>query len=378
MNRTVIIIGVYHHNALSLVRCFGVKEIDVIYISYGDGTDYISCSRYVKESYHFQTALEAVDKVIDITDCINLKPTVIIADDEIAAIFDARYDEFIGRCFFFNAGKAGRLSHYMDKVVQSKLALDCGFNVPNTLTCPLTDLERNITKFPVIIKPKESINGGKKIKILKGKDDIPDALIYFTGIKNVLVQDYLEKEYEVVILGASVNSNTIVPGFVKKHRDYLGGTTYSTVYSSKELPSELVNSCKKLVSTIGYNGLWGIECIYSKGVFHFIEVNLRNDATTYSLSVAGVNLPYWYYVSVNQVDKEKRIVENNISQVRTIDSMVEFNDFINVAKRKVGFFLWVKQLRKSECKYYYCKKDKKPYYIQFKWFLRTLANKIIR
>ena len=100
-----------------------------------------------------------------------------------------------------------------------------------------------------------------------------------------------------------------------------------------------------------------IEFIQCDGKYWFIEVNLRCDATTYAVAVAGVNLPV-AYVNATLTDGQIRI-EN--SSIRSIDSMVEFRDVEFVLKGQLNLFKWLRQRAKCECKYYYNCFDRRPY-----------------
>ena len=139
----------------------------------------------------------------------------------------------------------------------------------------------------------------------------------------IQIQQYIKRDKEIVIDGVALpDGNIIIPGYVYKHRDYLGGTTFSTTYPVSALPEEIVCKIKQLVKNIGYEGLFGVELIINKGEYYFEEINLRNDATTYALAVAGVNLPYIYALAKQGFDYQK---EAN-KPIRTINSIVEFRD----------------------------------------------------
>lgn len=371
MNTNVIIVGVIHHNTLSLVRCFGQCGIKVIFLTYGSGDDYVSCSKYINASYTACNSNEALQTLYEITKELKNKPIVITADDDFASLIDLSYDKFKDRCYFFNAGESGRITYYMDKSIQTQLAKETGFNIPITILSKGVNMTHEGISYPVIIKPKESIHGGKKIAVCTSEVDLIDAMREFNENETILIQEYIVKDYEIVILGCSYGSKIIIPGYIIKHRDYLGGTTYSTIYSSACLSQDILDASKKFIEQVKYEGLFGIECIFSKGKYYFIEANLRNDATTYSLCVAGANLPMWYY---SQITGE-RCPEFN---VRSIESMVEFCDLLNVLKCRVNPFKWIKQLRNCECKYFYNQDDIKPYRKGKKLFCEMIVNRIVK
>jgi predicted ATP-grasp superfamily ATP-dependent carboligase len=188
----------------------------------------------------------------------------------------------------------------------------------------------------------------------------------------VLVQQFIKGEYEVVIIGLTINGQSIIPGFAKKHRDYKGATTFSTIYPVSELPRSVVTSSEMLLSYIGYSGLWGIECIKMEEEFYFIELNLRNDATTYSMDVAGVNLPMAYYHACCDGEQIRQLTV----KVKPLNSMVEFDDFNFVLKRTVSLTQWRRELKSCRCRYYYDNNDMAPYRMKRLEYVKFLFNRL--
>lgn len=365
----IIIIGTNHHNTLSMVRCFGEEDLNVKLYIYGDNRSYIASSNYVDEVSYFDSAEDAVAAIP--SDHLN-KPLVIACSDEISSLMDLKFDDFVQRCYFFNASEKGIITTLMDKQNQLELAKECGFLVPDSIEIFPNLIDLPVLHYPCLVKPKESIHGGKNIYICRNVEELKEALNKFNHDYKVLIQDYIKKDYEIVVLGVSIEEQIIIPGYIQKHRDDKGGTTYSTVHPIANLDNKVVESCFRLLKKTRYQGLWGIECIKQDENFFFLELNLRNDATTYALKVAGVNLPLLYL----------RLMENpqariNMKSIRTIDSMVEFNDFNFVLKRKVGLFQWIRELKNSECKYFYSKDDPKPFKHMQRKYMRFLMNRML-
>ena len=368
----IIIIGPNHHNTLSMVRSFGEEGQNVTLFIYGASSSYIASSIYVENASFFVTAIDAIESIFTRKIESHRKPLIIACSDEVSSLMDLLYNELIPRCYFFNAGMPGRVTSYMDKQKQLELAKDCGFSVPMSIDILPKDIPFESMTFPCIIKPKASIYGGKNISICHTKDEMEVALKKYNPRYNVLIQDFIRKEGEIVILGISVRESIIIPGFVQKHREENGGTTYSSIKPISECNPQIIESCKDLINQIGYQGLWGIECIMRGDEYFFIELNMRNDATTYAMKVAGVNLPYMYKKLIELPDKEFAI-----EQVRTIKSIVEFNDFNFVLKGKVCLFKWIREYINAECKYFHSDKDPKPYLLHKKEYYKFLKKRIL-
>lgn len=375
MNHIVktIIIGTNHHNTLSMVRSFGEEGHKVILYIYGAESSYIASSIFVESVYYFKTASDAIDAVSSYSEYTNEKPVIIACSDEVSSLMDMRYDELISKCYFFNAGEAGRITSFMDKQKQLNLAKECGFSVPASVDALPKDINIEDIKYPCFVKPKASIHGGKNISICHSKAELKSSLAKYNPDYNVLVQDFIRKEYEIVVLGLSVGGKIIVPGFIQKHREEKGGTTYATVRPITDLNQKVVDACRQLIKEIGYQGLWGIECIKLGSDYFFLELNMRNDATTYAMKVAGINLPYMYQQilcgSVN---------ESTVNPIRAINSMVEFNDFNFVLKRDVGLLKWIREYKGAECKYFHSSTDPKPCVLKRKEYIIFLRKRILK
>lgn len=365
----VIIIGTSHHNTYSMVRCFGESGLLPNLILYGNESSYILKSRFIATKY---TAIDAVDALSLLTKKYE-SGIIISCTDEISSLLDKSYSSLKNRFAFFNCGSDGLLSQYMDKLQQTEIAKRVGLKVPSSIAGKPSEILgfKDEISYPQLIKPLESIHGGKKIRICNDKESFEKSLKDFDDQCKVLAQDYISKESEIVVLGVSVAGEIHIPGYILKYRDTLGGTTYARVNSISDLPVSLVTSCEKLVNTISYEGLFGIEMIKSRDDYFFIEINLRNDATTYALAKAGSNLPLAYFLK-----KKGQDCDCIFNPIRSINFMVELNDIIHVFKREVSFVKWLKQLKGSQCKYCYCSSDKSAYWPQLRAFNKFIIQMI--
>lgn len=368
----LIIIGVSHHNTLSMIRSVGHEGVKPHVILYGHARSYIECSKYMASFMHVDTAEEAVEALAGFCKGADHKPIVITCSDEISMILDRRYDELCNLCFFFNAGERGRVTHFMDKQVQTTLAKECGFATPWSIECLPGNTPFDKVQYPCIVKPKESVYGGKKFFVCDTLDELKNSIQEFDSAYPVIVQQFVKGEYEIVIIGLTIDGKSYIPGFAQKHRDYKGGTTYSTILPISKLPQSILDAANNMLTSIKYEGLWGIECIKQRDNYYFIELNLRNDATTYSLAVAGVNLPLAYYYSKQEND----IKDFVYNKVDTVDSMVEFEDFNFVLKRTVSLVQWKKQRDRCRCRYYYDTNDMAPYRAKRREYISFLFHRL--
>lgn len=365
----VVIIGTTHHNTLSMVRCFGLAgmRVDVI-LHDGKRDSYVLQSKYIEKSFVTQNVIDAYECLL----CNYPSATVIACSDAIASLMDKNFDAIIDRFNFFNCGKQGLLTKNMDKECQTKFAQSAGIETPKSRMFMVSERTPEDVEYPCILKPLESINGGKKIRVCHNEDELMSALTAFEIGSKILIQHYIVKDYEIVLVGVRINGKTIIPGYVHKHRDRLGGTTYSTIRQISKLPVSLIQSSNRFVDSLSYEGLFGIEVMVKEGKYYFVEINLRNDATTYALAIAGCNLPYIYSQA-----KAGNDFNHLIHPIKEIDSMVEFPDMLFAIKGRVSIIRWLKQRNRCECLYFRSKDDMKPYFSALNEFLKYLLAKIL-
>lgn len=357
----IIVIGNTHHNTLGMVRCIGKIDLLCDLILVDSVPSYIAKSRYVKSTHYLSTENEIIDFLMSKYRDEKSKCIILCCTDTVESILDMNYEKLKDYFYFFNAGEVGKVTSFMNKQTQIDLAKSVGISVPFSI-----EYNGNINDviFPCIIKPIQSICGGKHIESCNDTKTLKNALRNFSSTDKILIQQRINKQSEIVILGVSVNGSVIIPGYILKHRDFNGGTLYSSVCAIEELPKNLVMKCKELISIMHYEGLFGIEFIKDKNDFYFIEINLRNDATTYAMAIAGVNLPEIYITSLQGKSNVAIRIKRNIKAI------VDFNDL----KHKKGFGIttiqWLRQYINAQCKYYWDWKDPIPF------FYAPLKNKM--
>lgn len=276
---------------------------------------------------------------------------LIMTNDIVASEIDKHYNDLNGFYQFANCGVQGRIQEYMDKNLQSETAKACGLNIPITQTVDDKFDYRSVA-YPCVVKPKMSIRGGKNIEICENEEVLRSAIVTYDNASDVLVQQKINKEKEIVLVGCSINGEVIIPAIVDKHRENKGGTTYATVRPITDQESDLVVKCKNLVNVIHYEGLFGIEFMKQEDLYYFTEMNLRTDATTYGVTVSGANLPLAYACN-----------EACVGMVSPINMIVEWKDLKNVLSGRVSLLKWFREMKNAACKYYYSNKDIKPFFM---------------
>ena len=158
------------------------------------------------------------------------------------------------------------ISHVSDGV---ELAKKGGFKVPESIVYVIGTDTLNVPCYPCIVKPLKSIHGGKRFSVCGDRCELEEVLNEYEANNVVQIQEYIRKDEEIVVDGVSVNGDVIIPGYVLKHRDYLGGTTFSTTYPIGKLSEDICTKIRAMIAEIGYEGLFGVELIRSKEKYYY-------------------------------------------------------------------------------------------------------------
>ena len=355
----VIVIGGNHHNTLGVIRSLGYKGLKSYVIVVADcKKPYLCYSKYVSQYKVLSSAEEIVDYLLKIKDA-NSRPVVISCADYVTAVLDSHRENLIAY-YHLPIGK-GNVEKVMDKDIMAKVAHECGIATPENYTFEELMFTDNIK---YILKPLKSIEGSKAdIAIIKSKAGLEHFLSTIHRGK-FQIQNFIEKELEFQLIGCSLNAGemVIIPGVsIILRQPENTNTGFLKYVGFDEFQYDGINACKKFIQTIGYSGLFSLEFLRGKdGKDYFMEINMRNDGNSICVTAAGVNLPYiWYCYCVGKDDWKNETA----NLIRKTIVMPEFDDFVNVLKRKITFLHWIKDVRKTDHFMEYDKTDTKPFYI---------------
>lgn len=317
MHRDVIIIGGNHHNTLGVLRALGIEGLKgrMHLILKAEKNSFICYSKFInKKNIHFITEDDEIPPLlIEISNSLSNKPIVICCGDHFIHVVDSNYDTLKEFAILPNAqGCQNRISYYLTKTHQSEVAKNCGLNVPGNVISSIEDLNPNSICLPCIIKPINSINGGKAdIKICKSNEEISEYKKSYSENHKIIIEQYINKTMEFQLIGCSLEQQIIIPGYTNIIRQPQNTNTGYLKYSPLSdgvISQTLIKNVCSFIRQIGYKGLFSVEFIRDKdGKDYFLEINMRNDGNAYCVTSAGVNLPYIWYKYCD--DKNATITE---------------------------------------------------------------------
>lgn len=357
-----IVFCVDHYNPLGVIRSLGENGIAPNIIVVDEGrAPLVSSSRYASDVRRVRSIDEGFSVLLDIVgSCGAPIPFVITSDDKIESYLDMHYDVLAGKCYFFNAGRAGGVTRYMDKDAINKLAIECGLKVLDAVAVRKGDLAHGLS-YPLITKSIASIVGGWKddVFICRNESELADAYGRISS-DEVLLQRYIEKKNECALEGISVSHGDDVLISISSSYNYLLPSSYSPYMTVSNFEDDSIAcALKEMMAKIGFEGVFEAEFLVDgDGERYFCEINFRNSTWSYASTCADMPLPVLW---------AKAMVEGGISKgmrkkvPEGFSAMVEPTDFKErVLKRRIGIASWLRDLMRCDCRYYFGKKDYKP------------------
>lgn len=218
LENRIVIIGGDHHNTLAVIRDLGAHNCDISILIHGKFSSVkdirVAYSRYARKRVHF--VAESENEIFEwlMSNYVHSeRKTIIFPCSDLAAFsIDVHYEELSQHYLLPGfTGQGGKVAYLMDKLHQKELADQYGIPMAKTWNLSLEDVEFAIPAdmvYPCIIKPQISALGSKAdIRICKDKRMLETMLSQLSdmGYKNVLIQQFLRKKYEVCAYGCIID-----------------------------------------------------------------------------------------------------------------------------------------------------------------------------
>ena len=379
----IFVFGGSHYNTLGLIKSLG-KEGYPIYV-FLEHCNWESCdlrlSKYIKKLYHLNSLEDSLSILKAEYWNEKERPIVLCASDASICFLDKHYnilkDKF---CIFNSKEQQGEINRLMEKINTFPIAERSGFSVIKTWRVnSKSQLPDNIT-FPCLIKGNSSVTSLKTdMAKCENWEDLNEN--FHEGI-DYLVQEYIEKDFEIDVVGFAYNhgKNCIVKGAVRKIRDDLQRqSVYIRLDNLEEYSSKISVFISKYIAEIGYDGIFSIELLAKDDKFYFLENNLRNDGNGYLYTAAGINYPLcWVKYCTGTLNQDYV----NKLNLKTPFYLMQMYDIYNMFEGKVSLFKWIKQAITADAYYVLDIHDIKPFIHSFficsRQFLKKLFRKIIR
>lgn len=361
----VIIVGGDHHNGLGLARIFGLngKKITAIVVS-NKKRSWMATSKFIECSKIFRTEKEAFDYILESFSSQPQKAVLIPYSDRAALELDSRLNEFKENFIVPSINnEEGRIAAMMDKKAQYTWAEQHGVKMAKTVIFNVNEDLSQITSsidFPIILKPVVSAQGSKfDIRICNSRSELKQSIELLKQKKYelILVQQYLAKRSEMLIVGAIADNYTFsVHEVIRRWPEPGGCGSFSQLVADEEV----LKKCSRLlkeISNYGYKGLIDVETFFVDGEVYLNEINWRNSGGSFRAINGGFYYAFWWYMHVLTSTPLPKW-----NPYRKSYSMVEYADFRHVFKRNISLIQWIKDVRKTQNFSVFCKSDIKPFF----------------
>lgn len=354
----VIVLGSDHYNTYGIVRSLGEQNIklDVLIFGHKQKGNFVLKSKYVTNGYVCQSHGEAIEYLLKRYDNTTINIVICCSDEAEEFIID-HHNELSNMCILPVCENPQETKRLMNKSVIGTLAQACGIKIPK----PWEVVDRIIPNdivFPCLTKPMESTKGHKSdIVVCHNKEELTAIINDPNRCSDYVVQEYIEYEKEISILGAVLqNGEVVFSGCIDKLRTCMIGTSSFAVMIDNSVLGNNLEKLKELMKRSGYKGLFSAEFLKKDDQLYFLEVNFRNDGNMYVATASGQNLPYLYVMSCLNDNNPKETTAHYPCYF-----MLEIEDFRTRHKNGVSFRQWKKEFQKADCCLVYNKNDKAPF-----------------
>ena len=357
-------------NAVSILRSLGEVGLRPTVIMVDEGhVPLVSKCRYVGKLIQTKSFDESLQQLLSLADPL-CPPFVYTSDDNHQSLIDLHYDELKQGFYFFNAGEAGRVTHFMDKNNICLAAKECGFTIAESEVLKPGQLPQHI-HYPVITKTLNPYEDGWKrdVGIYHDPESLAKAYTQMVS-KTLLVQEYIVKKNELSMQGFSIDAGQIVYlPFKRQYFRFTDSAYGSYCYYKTYQDDDLYNKIVALLRMIRFSGNFEIEFLEKQdGSLVFLEINFRHALSNYASTIGGINLPYeWAKATLlHSVDG----LHPTKDYFTAINEFKDFNTFVKSGK--IGLLPWLKDLVTADSYYLWNKHDPKPL---FSFYLGKLTRK---
>lgn len=370
-NEDIIIFGRPGYNTLGLIRCLQRDGINFFLLIVQFNSLYATLlSKGVNRYKIVKTEEEGIDFLLKMAD--SCKRVIIPTSDKVELLLDKNFDLLKENYFFPNAGTSGRVAFCMDKYVMLGYAKQNDIIIPYTCVYNIDDELPNNIVFPCLIKPKTSCNGSKAdIAICETRDELVCALRKSKVTQSFLIQEYVKKDYDILVIGCRLQSSgkVVYQGVFKKERwSEVGGDGSFGLIDANVSNYVDVDKLTKFLVDLDYFGPFSLEFGCTNGKLYFFEINMRNDGTSHYFAKLGTNVALLWALDALGMDVSSKKYYKG--EMFFID---EIGDVVNVFTTKLKFKDWIRDFRRAKVYKYFDKSDILPFLFLFpRRFLKTI------
>ena len=342
---SAIVLGDSTNNTLSIVRSLGEAKIEqTLILKCDEDICLVAKSKYLKNSrvYRISTIEDCMPILEQLKENTTKQQTIICSFDEAAVFIDKK--ESILAPFFRTPARGKQIGMLFNKDEQCKLAEKCGLTVPKSIIFHREEKINNlIFDYPILLKPLNSTKGEKSdIHICQNEEEVENALNAESSCSDFILQEFIDKEYEIDCIGVRTEKETFLAGGIRKIRHYpqlIGAGAYGLFKPIREYNIN-IQGIEEFLIQANYYGPFSIEFLHKADKDYFMEVNFRNEGLAYAATSAVANLHALY------LNPNMKIKRNKIHKVYMMNYSL---DFLYVKNGSLSLWIWIRDLLRTRC-----------------------------
>lgn len=354
----IVIIGADHYNTYGVVRSLGKAGLKTsVLIVSSTRKSFVLKSKYISFGHICSSNEDCISSLIELHK-EGKRNIVIACGDDVQELLIENYDRLYDKFILPIGDNPKLIKDLMNKDNILIWAEKYGINIPKTVQVLNREIPVGI-EYPCLTKPLTSISGHKSdIVVCHNEDELKSVILDETRCADYIVQQYIDFEKEISILGAVLNNGEVVfSGCIDKLRTCMIGTSSFAIMIDNAVIGDNKEKVAALLKESGYRGLFSAEFLKKGDTLYFLEINFRNDGNTYVATSSGMNLPYLY---VNSFDDKPVNVEHTPLYPHYF--MLDIEDFMsNVLFGGLSYRKWKEDRKKANCFLVYDKDDTRPF-----------------
>ncbi len=367
----IIVFGNDHTNSVGVIQSLGKAGYRCIGLLFGAKSDFVISSNYTEYVITAKDPQTCIEMLLNNLPVCKSKIPIIACCDTAALTLERNANRLHER-FVFEYSTHYTLDYLAKKENQVQLATESGFNVPKSWNLQDSRGIPSDVCYPCIIKPLVSCEGAKSdIRVCRTRKELEKNLNSLVHTQNVLLQQYIERDYEISILGCGLTTGKcIIPVVENKltlYPKHVGLECLANIQPLEDGP--IKSSIERLISNTGYVGLFSVEMMHCKDddKFYFTEINLRNDGAEALVTKYGANLP------LNHVEDLMGLPLTEPTWHHPGYYIWDMHHFLSLIHRDISLINWIKDIKKSNGFMLFFKEDRKPFFKQYtNWILSKL------
>ena len=371
----IIIIGADHYNTYGVVRSLGKAGLKTsVLIVSSTRKSFVLKSKYINFGHICSSNEDCISSLIELHK-EGKRNIVIACGDDVQELLIDNYDRLYDKFILPIGDNPKLIKDLMNKDNILIWAEKYGIKIPKTVQVLNREIPDGI-EYPCLTKPLTSISGHKSdIVVCHNEDELKSVVLDETRCANYIVQQYIDFEKEISILGAVLNNGEVVfSGCIDKLRTCMIGTSSFAVMTDNAVIGDNREKVASLLTESGYRGLFSAEFLKKGDTLYFLEINFRNDGNTYVATSSGMNLPYLY---VNSFDDKPDNFEHTPLYPHYF--MLGIEDFMsNVLFGGLSYRKWKDDRRTANCFLVYDKDDTRPFIKKILMMVNQLFLIILR